>query len=570
MSIAHFLIGWALLLALSPVSAHQERRLEVDRIVISPGTGALAGKVLYTNSHAVIIGIGQYGNLTKKNWLEFPQKDALDLREVLIRWYGFPSANVVTLINEQATKANIEKALADLADVNRVGEEDRVLIFFAGHGQTVPLRNGGQMGFLIPYDANVNLVGPMNSRDFLNSCIGMDRLWSYLEASPAKHGLLIADACFGGLILSGRALGLEPPSPAVVATLAARPALQALTAGGTNEEVAEDPKLGHGYLTYKLLEELRAQAANADSIFLASQLASALRTSVANLSEGRQTPQFGSHNHMEGDFLFVTMAPSPVPDLVTTLRPSEIPKGRLYNGPKPSSPMLGDSWINPKDGAEMAFIPGDSFENGDPDQSDNPVHTVTLSDYYIYKNDVTVAQYRKFCHETGAKMPEEPSWGWQDKHPMVNVSWKDVLAYCKWARVRPVTEAEWEHAARGSKKFKFPWGEWWDGSKCANSVKPYAANSTAPVGSHPANGFGLFDMAGNVWQWCQDSYDADFWKTSSNYGNNPISLKNGASRVVRGGSWYLLSADDFRVSFRYRISQTIRTNNVGFRCASGR
>ena len=93
-----------------------------------------------------------------------------------------------------------------------------------------------------------------------------------------------------------------------------------------------------------------------------------------------------------------------------------------------------------------------------------PQHTVYLDDYYIYKNEVTVAQYGKFCREMGHKMPNAPHWGWQDSDPMVRVSWEDATAYAEWAGVVLPSEAQWEKAARGTDGRIYPWGNEWDKS----------------------------------------------------------------------------------------------------------
>jgi formylglycine-generating enzyme len=226
--------------------------------------------------------------------------------------------------------------------------------------------------------------------------------------------------------------------------------------------------------------------------------------------------------------------------------------------------------INPVDGAEMVWIPACTFQMGDSDQRYNPIHTVRLSGYYIYRYPVTVGQYRKFCESKSAKMPAAPKWGWQEDHPMVNVSWYDAVAYCNWAGVRLPTEAQWEHAARGPNNYKFPWGNEFDGSKCLNSVKPHAASGTAKVGSYTANDFGLYDMAGNVWNWCQDAYGKYFWWTGEDY-NNPVNSYSGVGdRVLRGGAWWDLVALEFRTSTRNWGTSDIDnySSQVGFRCVS--
>jgi len=137
---------------------------------------------------------------------------------------------------------------------------------------------------------------------------------------------------------------------------------------------------------------------------------------------------------------------------------------------------------------------------------------VNLDGYWIYKYEVTVAQYRKFCNETGSNMPEAPSWGWQDDHPIVHVSWDNATAYTQWAGVRLPTEAQWEKAARGTDGRAYPWGNEWDATKCANSVGQ-RLSSTKPIGSYPSDTspYGALDMAGNVWEWCADWYDGNYY-----------------------------------------------------------
>ena len=150
-------------------------------------------------------------------------------------------------------------------------------------------------------------------------------------------------------------------------------------------------------------------------------------------------------------------------------------------------------------------------------------------------------------------MPVPPSWGWKDDHPIVNVTWADAQAYCGWAGVRLPKESEWEKAAHGEDGRTFPWGNTFDNTKlwCSVSEK---RDSTAPVGSFPAGASpcGALDMAGNVWQWCEDRYDTEHdW------------------RVVRGGSWSSTNPVDFRAASRLRDDPVYRGSDLGFRCASG-
>jgi len=168
---------------------------------------------------------------------------------------------------------------------------------------------------------------------------------------------------------------------------------------------------------------------------------------------------------------------------------------------------------NLKDGAKMIWIPAGEFLMGsDENDDEKPPHMVNLDGYWIYKYEVTVAQYRKFCNETGSNMPEAPSWGWQDDHPIVHVSWDNATAYTQWAGVRLPTEAQWEKAARGTDGRAYPWGNEWDATKCANSVGQ-RLSSTKPIGSYPSDTspYGALDMAGNVWEWCADWYDGNYY-----------------------------------------------------------
>ena len=227
-------------------------------------------------------------------------------------------------------------------------------------------------------------------------------------------------------------------------------------------------------------------------------------------------------------------------------------------------PAAGALCINPGDGAEMVYVPSGEFLMGDDDEYDNERRTETLAGFWIYKCDVTVAQYLKFCEKTGKAHPETPHWGWKDDHPVVNVSWFDAKDYCDWAGVALPTEAQWEKAARGTDGRKYPWGNEWDASNAWCSVG-HERESTAPVGSFPAGAspYGCLDMAGNVWQWCADWYDPTSPKSA--LATNPNRPGPGQRRVLRGGSW---NDDDgllFRSAFRRHGGPSPWLDGDGFR-----
>ena len=217
-------------------------------------------------------------------------------------------------------------------------------------------------------------------------------------------------------------------------------------------------------------------------------------------------------------------------------------------------------------GIEFVRIPGGTFQMGDTFgdgmDEERPVHNVTISDFYLSKYEVTVAQYRAFCQATGNQMPEAPDWAWRDNHPMVNVTWSEADAFCEWAEGRLPTEAEWEYAARsGGKKVKYPNGDTLT-SRDANFGNN--VDRTTPVGSYPPNKLGLYDMAGNVCEWCADWYDENYYQSSPE--ENPTGPSSGECRVLRGGSWY----DGpwwCRVSLRVRDRPGKWSVVVGFRVA---
>ena len=208
-----------------------------------------------------------------------------------------------------------------------------------------------------------------------------------------------------------------------------------------------------------------------------------------------------------------------------------------------------------------------------------PRHTVYLDAFYIDTYEVTNAQYRKFLEETGHREPKywnEPERN-QPNQPVVGVSWHDAMAYAVWAGKRLPTEAEWEYAARGGLVGKrYPWGDQAPDETKMQRRGDYAA----PVGGYAPNGYGLFDMAGSVLEWCLDEYQANAYQ--SNFRpirskNNPfvggdveLVVRNHKSvqteRVWRGGTWDHMFWH-LRVANRNAEEPTAMTFLIGFRCA---
>ncbi len=188
----------------------------------------------------------------------------------------------------------------------------------------------------------------------------------------------------------------------------------------------------------------------------------------------------------------------------------------------------------------MVYIPAGEATIGSParegDDDEHPAHKLFLEGYWIGKTEVTFEQYDRFCDATDRPRVSDEGWG-RGTRPVIYVSWHDAAAYCAWLeeqtglRFRLPSEAEWEKAAR----FRYPWGGAPPDSSLANFNKDHMM--TRPVGSYPkgASPFGILDMAGNVWEWVQDWYDAGFYGNTPH--ESPQGPESGSEKVVRGGSW---------------------------------
>ena len=243
----------------------------------------------------------------------------------------------------------------------------------------------------------------------------------------------------------------------------------------------------------------------------------------------------------------------------------------------------------------MVLIPAGEFQMGSNNGrgDEEPVHSVYVSAFYMDKYEVTHEEYARFLNAKGKHAEGGIEWldlndfdvrieftdgiyrvkAGYESHPVVEVTWYGAMAYAAWIDKRLPTEAEWEKAAQGRLVGKeYPWGDTIDPSK-ANYDE--SIGDTISIGSYPPNAYGLYDMAGNVWEWCLDERDSNFYENSPR--TNPIAgavsvnwiLENytnvSTSRILRGGSW-ARSAARVRVSGRYSRSPTYASEESGFRC----
>ena len=233
--------------------------------------------------------------------------------------------------------------------------------------------------------------------------------------------------------------------------------------------------------------------------------------------------------------------------------------------------------MHPKDGLEYVWIPRGKFLMGavpgdeDANNHEKPQHHVTITKgFWLGRTPITVAAYKRFAQQTSNEMPTPPNFnrGWgKDDHPIVNVTWDEAKAYCQWAAGRLPTEAEWEYAARGGKEgLKYPWGNGITHENANYGKGTEGTTSTSSVGSYPPNGFGLCDMAGNVWEWVADWYEENYY--ASPPARDPKGPSAGQGRVLRGGSW-VGNPVLLRTSSRVGLAPGFRLYNVGFRCTRG-
>ncbi len=219
---------------------------------------------------------------------------------------------------------------------------------------------------------------------------------------------------------------------------------------------------------------------------------------------------------------------------------------------------------------EMVLIPGGEFMMGAEAENDwGPVHKVVLDSFYMDKYEVTNAQYFEFCQATDHRLPE--FWG-MDKyrsgprypnHPVIGISYGDASDYAEWIGKRLPTEAEWEYAAKGGMdEWNYPTGE--DLDTTFANYNHSGKGAPVRVGSYPANGYGLYDMAGNVWEFVSDFYALDYYGNSPE--SNPTGPADGKVIVIRGGGWH---SGPFcnRVYFRQALPTGWVDFAVGFRCA---
>ncbi|WHZ24993.1 MAG: Sulfatase modifying factor 1 precursor (C-alpha-formyglycine- generating enzyme 1) [Nitrospira sp.] len=232
--------------------------------------------------------------------------------------------------------------------------------------------------------------------------------------------------------------------------------------------------------------------------------------------------------------------------------------------------LVGDDGREMVQISEGPFVMGSRDNDSDPDEK--PEHQVYLKAYFIDKNEVTQYAYDRFAKMTkrGKRRIEvfedDPAKLLKPEYPMIAATWEDAEAYCKWAGKRLPTEAEWEKAARGEGKRRYPWGDEFVVSYANIDGNEDAFRYLAPPGSFESgrSPYGVYDMTGNVGEWVSDFYDENYYRKSPY--RDPKGPEQGDQHVIRGGSWRETKRN-VRASKRFQAKPWRHDVTVGFRCA---
>lgn len=475
------------------------------------------------NNYALFFANDNYQNNSDFGNLKNPVTDATAIAEELQDMYGF-----TTKVYPNYSRSQVYSVLEKWQN-RSFGKDDQLFLFFSGHGTFWEFT---KKGYFVPNT---------RSTDY-GAYIELTDLGNIVTQIPCQHILLAVDACYSGTIdqeIAFKGPNFQRPKQSktternnTIFRQLRNPSRLLITSGG--KQRTPDGKK-HSPFANALLSKLRAAYSYGDGLCTYQDL-------LSQLERVSPTPHQGElPGHEQGGFVFVA-------------------KGM---NPPPPTPELDN----------MVFVKGGTFQMGSKDgESDETPHSVTLSDYYMGRYEVTFEEYDAFCVATGRDKPDDKGWG-RKKRPVINANWYDAIEYCNWLSkkhnfqqvytingttitpnwnangYRLPTEAEWEYAARSRGK-----DQKWAGTSIESSLADYGnfcdkncnknwktehqgdnyANSS-PVGSFRANDLGLFDMSGNVYEWCWDWYDADYYKKRTNA--NPKGPSTGADRILQGGSW---------------------------------
>ncbi|MBC7931574.1 MAG: SUMF1/EgtB/PvdO family nonheme iron enzyme [Rubrivivax sp.] len=538
--------------------------------------------------HALVIGNNAYTSLPR---LKTAEADAQDVAALLKENYGFETT---LLIN--ATRQQTISALA--AYRRKLGPDSLLLIYYAGHGIN---DKEASKSYWLPVDAVLE--------DNSNWIIA-DEITTALKVIPARHVLIVSDSCYSGTLTRGLGEALPPAAEReqFIQKMAAGRS-RTLMASGGDEPVADGGGGDkHSVFANALLRGLRVMD---KGTFTAAELFRYhVEQPVAGTAE--QTPEYNplrNSGHESGDFVFTRMnrgvriagvAPANTKPASTESRAMIPASPSASNAPlsaPPTRPKAGVV-VRSRAGIDMVYLPSGEFmmgsENGEVDEK--PVRRVVIREgFYVGRYEVTQAQWRALMGTTIKQQRDKagsdaPLAGEGDDYPMYYVNWEDAQEFVKKLNAqndafvyRLPSEAEWEYACRA--------GTTEDNVANLGSVAWYGNNSgkqqidaaeilqtepddyvkriaenggqTHPVGQKQPNAFGLYDMLGNVWEWCRDYYHNSYDRAPTD-GSVWLHLGETDRRIMRGGSWNYI-ASNLRPSFRGPADPEVRRTHLGFR-----
>jgi len=547
--------------------------------------------------YAFIVGIGGYDEKQLDPLGEFPRNDAIEFRDVLIE-SGFKKENVVLMVDDLAAlpKGNVAgRYLPEGAKIRKelglllpaLERDDSLIIALAGHGVQF---KGDNEPYFCPLDAKLDDKSSLISLTWLYDQLKYDANTN--TGCKPRQKLLLIDACrndpasklfrdaSGGPGLASVTLPQMAPLPEGVV---------ALFSCAEGQQALQHPPLKHGIFFYHVLEGWKGQADGDkdDKVTLDEVIAytkSQTQTYARLKLAAPQTPR--QKGYFDGIWELRSLADKTLLTNTLGMKLKLIPAGVFQMG-------------SPKDEKDR-----------DDDEGEKGPHTVRITKpFFMGVHEVTKGQFAQFVKDQNFQTEAErdgkggfgldsersfaqkPEYTWRnlgfiqsDDHPVVNVSWNDAVAFCEWLSrqegktYRLPTEAEWEYACRGGTTTTYQHGNDPEGlaevgnvgdgtlkAKSPNSTTITARDGfiyTAPIGKFRANAFGLYDLHGNVFEWCSDWYDGKYYGVSP--GSDPQGPSGGSYRVNRGGCW-LGTAGYCRSAYRGRGGPSFRSIVLGFR-----
>ncbi len=545
-------------------------------MVMVAGAPMLRGGSGKGTQYAILVAVSKYAKTADWKPLPYTIDEMGDFRAVLLDT-GFAKENVEFLHDGQTddklrpTAANIVRKVTNMLD--EIGENDTLLVALNGHGVQY---KGDATGYFCPVNAD------LTDKKTLVPMDGKDGLYGLLEQCKAKRKLLIVNACRNDptrdvsfarqkFDLVDRDEGEVPKG--IAALFSCKP-------GQKSYYYPEEKMIKRSMFYHHLIEAWRGKYADGEKVTLDHVFDSVTRKTAADARRNYDEKKIPwPRRKYEGEWLLAKA----VPDRPAPPDPKSDPKN-----PKP-----GDIATN-SIGMKLAYIPPGKFQMGSP-QGEKERESVAKGSELQHEVELTkgfyLGVYAVTQEEYETVMGKNPSWFCADsdgkdkvagintsRFPVESVNWEEAMEFCRKLSAkegkayRLPSEAEWEYACRAGTTTPFHYGETittdqvnYDGNyPYGNGAKEVHRERTMKGGSLAPNAWGLFDMHGNVWQWCEDWYDKDYYNNSPRA--NPLNTKEGSARVLRGGCWNSF-ARDCRSAIRDRSEPSYRGSFVGFRVA---